>query len=226
MERRKSLRHHGATVLEQGMVICRQAGIRPHLTFGSLLGYRRNNGLISGDDDLDFGLLSADRPDIPTFIEAMKNSGFLLKAERRLEGPLAVIGDHCEITFIHQNTGVSIDFYFHHPWTDGEVIFAADQKLIGYFHEGLLRYTPVEKKQLLGDALSYPGDLVKNFVAANFLGCEVLVPVQTDAYLRHEWVKFLGNFLTHFMPDFRFCFLRFPGLSRGTRRIVSHRCKE
>src|SRR5438552_15949641 len=60
MERRKRLRAHGLTVLEQVMGICRQTGTRPHLTFCTLLGYRRDNALISGDGDLDFALLSAD----------------------------------------------------------------------------------------------------------------------------------------------------------------------
>ncbi len=191
MRRRKSLRDHGSTVFEQVMAVCQQTEIYPHLTFGSLLGYRRNNGLINGDDDLDFGLLSSDKPNIPNFIAAMGNSGFLLKAEHHLQGPLSIIGDYCEITFTHRKTDVAIDFYFHHPWLNEEIIFAGDQKIIGYFHESLLQYTPVEKSRLLGYALSYPGNLAKKFVSTQFLGCEVRVPAETDAYLKQiygDWV--------------------------------------
>ena len=182
-KQRKNLRVYGSSVLEQVVAICRLTGVRPHLNFGTLLGYRRNDGLIHGDDDLDFGLLAADRPDIPGFIKAMENAGFRLKAEHRFEGPLAEIGDYCEITFIHRDTGISIDFYFYHEWTDQEIIYAADEKLIGYMHEGLLKYTPIEKSKLLGYALSYPNDLAKKFVPVQFLGCEVLVPADIDAYL-------------------------------------------
>ncbi|HTL46947.1 MAG TPA: LicD family protein [Verrucomicrobiae bacterium] len=181
-KRSKSLLAHGSSVLEQALRACREAGVRPHLNFGTLLGYRRNKGFIQGDDDLDFGLLASDRPDIPLLIKTMEKAGFRLKAEHHLEGPLAAIGDYCEITFVHQETGVSTDFYFYHAWNQ-EILYAGAAELIGHFHEGLLKFTPVEKNKIAGYALSYPGDLAGKFVPAPFLSSEILVPADTDAYL-------------------------------------------
>lgn len=179
--RRKALHSHGNLALSAVSEAYHQAKIRPHLAFGTLLGFRRNNGLIAWDNDLDFGLVPENEASIQKFIDQMIQKGFTLKADFRLEGALQAIGNRSELNFIHGPSGLSIDIYFYHPWKD-LYIYAADNR-IAYYHESLLEGAGLSKNSVIGYALSFPKRYLDDLKSIDFMGSQVWVSTQAEACL-------------------------------------------
>lgn len=186
--RRRGLQKFGQTCVGLIMDSCRQAGVAPFLSFGTLLGYRRDGELIRWDSDLDFGLLEDGPADIPALTAAMAKNGFVLKADSRLTGPLAAIGKRAFISFIHHRYNVSMDIYFYHRW--GDKIIYVDDNHIAYLYRDLLEASQVPKESVIGYALFYEKRYFREFKRAMFGASEVLLLSDMDDYLREtygEW---------------------------------------
>jgi LicD family len=78
-----SVRVHGEAFLRDFMAASREAGMKPFLMWGTLLGHVREGGILKHDKDIDMGILAADWPKRHMLIEAMQKRGYELRQARQ-----------------------------------------------------------------------------------------------------------------------------------------------
>jgi hypothetical protein len=59
----------------------KKCDVEPFLLWGTLLGCARDGGFITGDHDIDLGVLETDADRLPTFRERMRRRGFRVRIE-------------------------------------------------------------------------------------------------------------------------------------------------
>ncbi len=67
---------NGPRLLSETLVLAAEVGLRPFLLWGSLLGCIRDGGFITGDLDIDLGVLEGDAPRLPALRESMVHRGY------------------------------------------------------------------------------------------------------------------------------------------------------
>jgi hypothetical protein len=154
------LRVHGEAFLRDFIAASREAGMKPFLMWGTLLGHVREGGLLKHDKDIDMGILAADWPKRHMLIEAMQKRGYEL---REVRGYKIVFERRDRIT------RMDIDLFF--PW-EGKMICLARER------DGSLR------------GAWFQPDAFANFRKRTFLGSEVLIPDPPERVLESiygEW---------------------------------------
>jgi hypothetical protein len=147
------LRVHGGAFLSDFIAASREAGMKPFLMWGTLLGHVREGGLLKHDKDLDMGILAIDWPKRDALIEAMHRRGYELRHARDYK-----------IVFERRDrlTRMDIDVFF--PW-EGKVICLSRLR-DGSFRGAWFRPNAFEK-----------------FRTSIFLGSEVLIPDPPESVL-------------------------------------------
>jgi hypothetical protein len=141
-----SLRVHGEAFLIDFIEASREAGMKPFLMWGTLLGYVREGRLLKHDKDIDLGILAGDWPKRHILIEAMQKRGYDLSFDRNYK-----------IRFNRRDgfTHLDLDVFF--PW------------------EGKMVCLALKEDDSFRGAWFQP-DVFDNFCNCTFLGSEVLIP--------------------------------------------------
>ncbi len=189
-KRRDALRNKGAEQFKVVMGLCREAGAKPHLTFGTLLGCYRDRGLIKDDEDFDLGFFPDEIPDMDLLHKKVLEAGFEPHFEGKLQGKLAEIGKYHVRQYLHRDDGVSVDFNMFYRVRNSVVFF--EDRSSDYLYREQLRQTGVFDggQDVIGYAMVYPADIYQSFKKERFLGEEVLVPSGTQRFLEltyGEW---------------------------------------
>ncbi len=103
--RRLSLRIHGSDFLADFYAASREAGIRPFLMWGTLLGCMREGRLLDHDQDLDIGILHGDYARKDRLIAAMKAAGYRV----RFDTPY-------KFSLLHRDGVLHLDVDVFYPW--------------------------------------------------------------------------------------------------------------
>lgn len=140
------LRVHGKAFLRDFIAASRDAGMKPFLMWGTLLGQVREGGTLKHDKDLDIGILAADWPKRHALIEAMQRRGYELRCEREYK---------IVFELPDRITRMDIDVFF--PW-EGKMVCLAEEE-DGRFRGAWFR-----------------PDAFENFRSCRFLGSDVLIP--------------------------------------------------
>lgn len=140
------LKVHGGAFVRDFTAASREAGMKPFLMWGTLLGHVREGGPLKHDKDLDMGILAADWPKRQALIEAMQKRGYELRQVRDYK-----------IVFVRRDwiTRMDIDLFF--PWEGKMVCLAREGD--GSFRGAWFR-----------------PDAFGNFRSSTFLDSEVLIP--------------------------------------------------
>ncbi len=140
------LRVHGRAFLSDFIAASGEAGMKPFLMWGTLLGHVREGGLLKHDKDLDMGILAIDWPKRHALIESMQKRGYELRHTRDYK-----------IVFERRDrlTRMDIDVFF--PW-EGKMV------CISPMRDGSFR------------GAWFQHSAFKNFCNCIFLGSEVLIP--------------------------------------------------
>jgi len=147
------LRVHGGEFLRDFIAASREAGMKPFLMWGTLLGHVREGGLLKHDKDLDMGILAADWPKRHALAEAMRKRGY----ELRHELDYKIVFERRD-----QLTRMDIDVFF--PWQGKMVCLSRVRD--GSFRGAWFRPNAFEK-----------------FCSCIFLGSEVLIPEPPEPVL-------------------------------------------
>jgi phosphorylcholine metabolism protein LicD len=140
------LRVHGRAFLRDFIAASREAGMKPFLMWGTLLGHVREGRLLKHDKDLDMGILAADWPKRHVLIEAMQKRGYRLLDAREYK-----------IVFERRDRLTRMDIDVFLPWEDKMVCFSRQRD--GSFRGAWFR-----------------SGAFKNFCNRVFLDSEVLIP--------------------------------------------------
>ena len=127
--------------------------MKPFLTFGTLLGYYRDQRFIDHDDDIDLGLLEMDWPKVDDLKNRMERVGYKIGKY-----------DQYVISFTHPvSDSLHIDFF------------------LFYRQQGRIFVSSIEQDAIYHYA--YPQIIFDNFVEATFLDITVTVPEETELFL-------------------------------------------
>ena len=146
----------GTAFLADAVEACNEVGMRPFLTFGTLLGHCRENGFLRHDRDIDIGFTEPDRCRLADLRAAMARRGW---AVRRWCPHL--------VTFVKPFLrSVTVDFYLFYVSGEGEVHVHREASSTPTF------------------VCVYPADVLRDFRPVRFAGeIEVLAPVQWERFL-------------------------------------------
>jgi hypothetical protein len=146
-------RVHGEAFLRDFITASGEAGMKPFLMWGTLLGYVREGGFLKHDKDIDMGILTADWPKRHMLIEAMQKRGYELREAREYK-----------IVFERRDriTRMDIDLFF--PW-EGKMVCLARERDGGF------------------RGAWFQPDAFDNFRNCTFLGSEVLIPDTPESVL-------------------------------------------
>jgi hypothetical protein len=140
------LKVHGEAFLRDFIAASREAGMKPFLMWGTLLGHVRERGLLKHDKDLDMGILAADWSKRHALVEAMRKRGY----ELRHELDYKIVFERRD-----QLTRMDIDVFF--PW-QGKMV------CLSRVRDGSFR------------GAWFRPDAFDNFRDSTFLGIGVLIP--------------------------------------------------
>ena len=76
---------NGPRMLSETLALSAEAGLRPFLLWGSLLGCVRDGGFIAGDTDIDLGILESDAHRLPALRSAMVRRGYAVRIDNDLK---------------------------------------------------------------------------------------------------------------------------------------------
>jgi hypothetical protein len=154
--KRLLLKETGLLCLSETTEACRAVGMRPFLTFGTLLGHCREGGFLGHDRDVDLGCMAGDAWKVDALARAMAQRGWAVKRRSR-----------ALISFVKPfSRTVTVDIYFFHPGDDGMVCVHREAT-------STPSYTYV-----------YPAEAFSHWRTETFGGCvEVLVPEQAERFL-------------------------------------------
>jgi hypothetical protein len=153
------LHAYGANMLREALASASAAGMRPFLSFGTLLGHHRDGGFIRHDADIDLGLLEADHSParIDRLEAGMHARGFLTRHRE----------DH-EISFYKYHfPTLLVDFFLFFRESDAMVYY--DRRGEEYY-----RY-------------SFPPAAFASLTPASFVGVDTLVPADIEAFLHASY---------------------------------------
>ena len=141
-----SFRVHGETFLKDMIEAGREAGMKPFLMWGTLLGLVREGGLIKHDKDIDVGILAQDWSKRHLLIEGMQRRGYILAFDRKYK-----------IRFNRRDRMFHLDVDVFFRWEDKMVclLLLDDGRFQGAW---------------------FPPHLFDSFRSCAFLGTEVLIP--------------------------------------------------
>lgn len=161
------MKRHGLQMLSEVCIALEKSNIHPFLTFGVLLGSFREHGFISHDFDIDLGILAAEANELMHL--NLEKAGFKLVKQNYLAANKQVFEE------TYNYNGIRLDIFY-------------------YFEEGNKFFTIIERPHETKDwkeankTDGFPCDksLVPkcDFEKHNFLGVDVLVPTDTDGWLR------------------------------------------
>ncbi len=147
----------GKRFLKHTLEISQRVGIKPFLTFGTLLGYRREQGFIPHDTDIDLGLLENDWQHIHRLETEMAKEGYPLKTHNKYI-----------VSFYHPiSPSLHIDFFLFYNKDDRMIISCVQGGQIYHYH-----YSP---------------EIFAHFKETTFLDIPVVVPVEVDAFLQQSY---------------------------------------
>jgi len=154
----------GPRILKETMWACRQADIHPFLTYGSLLGYIRDGSAIDTDNDIDLGIFENEIEKLPQLKKAMLAKGYHIHKDTELE-----------ISFQKDKYfKLFIDFWVHR-----------NHKASNTIYSGCLFDDPNEKVSIF----PFTPEIFARMKNVNFLGSEVSIPHQPEAYLLKMYGK-------------------------------------
>jgi LicD family len=149
------LRLYGPKFLETVVDAAKALDMRLFLTYGTLLGHRRDGGFIKHDWDIDLGILKDDIPKMAMLIKAVERRGYFLARESK---------HRMAFRDVHNLIHLDIDYYF-----------KQGDKLVHHVYN-------VGKRELY--TFSYPCDVLGDFTEVKFLGTiAALVPIDSDGFL-------------------------------------------
>jgi choline kinase len=115
---------NGPRVLSETLALSAEAGLRPFLLWGSLLGCVRDGGFIAGDQDIDLGILEGDAHRLATLRSAMVHRGYGVR-----------IGTDLKLSLVHpEHPGLFIDIDVVRRFRDGWAITNAEADPARDFH--------------------------------------------------------------------------------------------
>lgn len=145
----------GRRFLSESLASAEQAGMRPFLAFGTLLGHRRDGGFIRHDADIDLGLLEVDQP---------REKVDALEREMHARGFLTRHREPHEISFYKYHfPTLLVDFFYF--FREGDTFVYYDRRGDEYY-----RYV-------------FPVSTLSNLAPATFVGLAALVPADLEGFL-------------------------------------------
>lgn len=163
----RRMKKNGLRMLSEADKVLSGMGLKPFLTYGTLLGAYRDHGFISYDPDIDLGILAEEVPH--DMRERMENAGFKFYKQIYVAGTQQIV----EETYIYNK--LHLDIFFYH--CDGDDLYS----IIQMTHE-----TKEWKEANATDGFPCEKSYVPNseFERREFLGLNVYMPVKTDEWLR------------------------------------------
>lgn len=150
------LQETGLLCLSETTAACREVGMRPFLTFGTLLGHCREGGFLGHDRDVDLGCMAEDAGKVHALVAVMARRGWAVK--RRSKALVSFAKPFSRTA--------TVDIYFFHSSDDGMVCVHREA-------------TPTPAYTYV-----YPADVLAGWRTETFGGCvEILVPEQTERFL-------------------------------------------
>lgn len=149
------LQVYGKDVMQQFLKVCREVEVTPILLWGTLLGYYRDGGLIFNDNDLDLGLNVCDFEKLLKHKQRLADAGFRVEFESEYKLTLCLprLG----------NVLVDVDRIYEKA---GQMVVTTER--------------PHSSNKY---SYYFAKDLFVDIVPARFLGCQVMVPRDTEAFL-------------------------------------------
>lgn len=146
----------GPRILRDGLKVCESIGVKPFLTFGTLLGFMREKDFISHDEDVDLGLMNDDFQKKHLIKEAMLKKGYKLR-----------INDDYMLSFIHPRVpGLFIDF---------SRVYQKDNHMV-------IRILSEDDQNTLF-SYYFPIETMCKFRKVNFQRNKVFIPMEPDKWL-------------------------------------------
>lgn len=185
-ERRiRGLKKHGYETLRRVREVCLRLGLEPFLIYGTLLGHHRERGFVRHDYDIDLGFMAEDLPDMEALKNAMLEAGFRLSLPGRLPSSLNAIGRYSTVQFYDPKKSVYVDFWAFHRY--GELIMNVQDRSADGFFRKHLKDDRVLRTDFLGYAMTFPKEVFSGFEPAKFLGCDFLMPMNTERFLEEAY---------------------------------------
>lgn len=115
---------NGPRVLSETLALSAEAGLRPFLLWGSLLGCVRDGGFIAGDQDIDLGIFEGDAHRLAALRSAMVHRGYGVRIDTDLK-----------LSLVHpEHPRLFIDIDVVRRFRDGWAITNADADPARNFH--------------------------------------------------------------------------------------------
>lgn len=185
--RRRILRRYGKGVLADLAEIISRRGIPAFAAYGTLLGFVRENGFLSHDDDIDLGVLPGEW-NARRLLEVLltEESGFSFNSAFAYNGKVT------EFNLSYKN--VPIDFFFYEA--DGDKFYAGSYH---YFPEVNYPAPNANTAQRVGEPR------IEGLSILNIYGVDFPVPANTEYVLE----KLYGNWR---VPDTKWDDSKHPGI--------------
>ncbi len=195
--RRRNLQKIGPLVLGRALEVCHGIGLKPFLTWGTLLGCCREGGFIRNDFDIDLGLLQVDSSQIKILRIRMESADFELRKECLLHGSFCQFGKHSMISFKDKHSPLWVDFDIYFLYKDSFAYFELKTKKNELVEKTRLNYLRGElTPHVAGHAFFYKTEVLVPFKKMKFLGLDVFVPAQSKSFLEltyGAWKKPSGD---------------------------------
>ena len=161
------VRKNGLKMLSEADKALREMGLKPFLTYGTLLGAYRDHGFISYDPDIDIGILAEEAP--VDLRERMERAGFKFYKQIYVAGTNRI----AEETYLYDN--IHLDIFHYHR--EGNELYSIIQRA----HE-TKDWKDANATDGFPSDRSYVPDT--EFECRDFFGLKIYMPVKTDEWLR------------------------------------------
>ncbi|MBQ0006000.1 MAG: LicD family protein [Alistipes sp.] len=161
------MKKNGLKMLAEADKVLTGMGLKPFLTYGTILGAYREHGFISYDPDIDLGILAEEAP--VDLCERMEKAGFKFYRQIYVEGTKQI----AEETYIYDKIHLDI-FHYHREEEDLYSIIQRAHETKEWKEANSTDGFPCDR--------SYVPDT--DFERRDFLGLKIYMPVKTD-----EWLK-------------------------------------